>query len=139
MQVKPCFSHLRLFRCKGSNKEFLHQMRTLPSRPKLLQKYFSNKNCFGTINIVNIGKQTPYKANSFACSLAKRDKPVTAILHRKCSSRISSVIITKITTKIIVPRNYFVIISARMVRPTLQISLTFACLSLPHQEQGKGP
>ena len=36
-------------------------------------------------------------------------------LQRKCSCGIMFVIITKIITKIILPRNYFIIISARMV------------------------
>ena len=40
---------------------------------------------------------------------------MAATLQRKCSDGINFVIITKIITKIIVPRNYFVIISARMV------------------------
>ena len=40
---------------------------------------------------------------------------MAATLQRKCSGGINLVIITKMITKIIVPRNYFVIISARMV------------------------
>ena len=40
---------------------------------------------FGTLNFVKITKQSLYKANSFACSLANRDKPVAATLQRKCS------------------------------------------------------
>ena len=50
-----------------------------------------------------------------ACSLVKRDPPVAATLQRKSSGGIIFVIITKIITKETVPRNYFVIISARMV------------------------
>ena len=40
---------------------------------------------------------------------------MAATLQRKCSGGINFVIITKIITKMIVPRNYFVILSARMV------------------------
>ena len=40
---------------------------------------------------------------------------MAATLQRKCSGGINFVILTKIITKIFVPRNYFVIISARMV------------------------
>ena len=87
----------------------------LPSRPKLLQKNSLQRKCFGAINFVKIAKESLYKANSLACFLANRDKPVAATLQRKCSGGINFVIITKIITKIIVPRNYFVIISARMV------------------------
>ena len=83
---------------------------------KIIPKNTFKNNCFGTIYFVKITKQSLYKANSFACSLANRDKPVAATLQRKCSGGIIFVIITKIITKIIVPSNYFVIISARMVR-----------------------
>ena len=89
--------------------------RELPSRPKLLQKISLQRKCFGAINFVKITKESLYKANSLACFLANRDRPVAATLQRKCSGGINFVIITKIITKIIVPRNYFVIISARMV------------------------
>ena len=47
----------------------------------------------------------------FSCN---RDKPVAATLQRKCFGGIIFVIITKIITKIVVPRNSFVIISARV-------------------------
>ena len=40
---------------------------------------------------------------------------MAAALQRKCSGGISFVTITKIITKIIVPRNYCIIISASMV------------------------
>ena len=79
------------------------------------------KNCFGTISFVKVTKQSLYKANSFARSLANRDKPVAATLQRKSFGGIISVIITKIISKIIVPRNYFVIVSARMVIRTRRI------------------
>ena len=79
------------------------------------QKVLFKKNCLGTINYVKITKQSLCKANSFACSLANNDKPVAATLQRKCSGGIIFVRITKIITRIIDPRNYFVIISARMV------------------------
>ena len=52
---------------------------------KLLQKVLFKKSGFGRINFENITKQYLYKANSFACSLANRDKPVAAKLQRKCS------------------------------------------------------
>ena len=90
---------------------------TLPSQPKLLQKNSLQRKCFGAISFVKITKESLYKANSLACFLANRDKPEAATLQRKCSGGINFVIITKIITKIIVPRNYFVIISARMVLP----------------------
>ena len=62
---------------------------------------------------------------------------MAATLQRKSSGGIIFVIITKITTKIIVPRNYFVIISAMMVcaffRPLSKIhgdSFSFASVFL---------
>ena len=87
----------------------------LPSRPKLLQKNTLQRKCFGAINFVIITKESLYKANPLACFLPKRDTPVPATLQRKSSGGIIFVIITKIITKENVPRNYFVIISARMV------------------------
>ena len=87
----------------------------IPWRPKFLQKNSLQRKCFGAINFVIITKESLYKANSLACFLAEGDPPVTATLQRKCSGRIIFVIITKIITKEIVPRNYFVIILARMV------------------------
>ena len=77
------------------------------------QKYnketlFKN-NCFGKVNFVKITKQSLYKANSFACSLAN-----AATLQRECSGGVVFVIITKIITKIIVPRNCLVIVLARI-------------------------
>ena len=66
---------------------------------KIIIKLLFKKNCFGTLNCAKITKQSLYKANSFACSLANRDKPVTATLHRKCSGGIVFVIIAKIITK----------------------------------------
>ena len=60
-------------------------------------------------------KESLYKANSLAYSLPKRDTPVAATLQRKSSGRNIFVIITKIITKENVPKNYFVIVSARMV------------------------
>ena len=82
---------------------------------KIITKNLFTKKCFGAINFVIITKESLYKANSLACFLVKRDPPVAATLQRKSSDGIIFVIITKIITKEIVPRNYFVIISARMV------------------------
>ena len=73
------------------------------------------RKCFGAINFVKITKESLYKANSLACFVAKRDTPVAATSQRKSSGGIIFVITTKIITKENVPRNYFVIISARMV------------------------
>ena len=84
-----------------------------PLRPKLLQKILSKIIVLAQLSLQKI-QQSLYKANSVACSLANRDKPVAATLQRKCSGGIIFVIITKIITKIIVPRNYFVIVSARI-------------------------
>ena len=86
---------------------------SIPARPNLLHK--NAFNCFGTIHFVISTKQSLHETNSFACSPANRDKPVAATLQRKCCGGITFAIITKIITKINVPRNYFVIISARMV------------------------
>ena len=83
------------------------------------------RKCFGAINFVIITKESLYKANSLACFLVKRDPPVAATLQRKYSGGIILVIITKIITKYIVPRNYFVIISAGMV--------FFEVISWPHE------
>ena len=69
----------------------------------------------------NITKQSLYRANSFACSLANRDKPVAAALQRRCTGGINCLTITKTITKIIVPRNYLVIISARMVHRLIEL------------------
>ena len=87
-----------------------------PSRPKALQKILLKKICFGTIKFVKNYKTISLQSKflrMFSCK--NRDKPVAATLQRKCSGGIHFVIITKIITKIIVPRNYFVTISARMV------------------------
>ena len=88
---------------------------SLPSRPKIIAKTALQMDCFGTINFAKITKPSLHKANSFACSLTNRDKPVAATLQRKCFGGIMLVIITKIITKENVPRNFLVIISARMV------------------------
>ena len=77
---------------------------------------------FGAINFVKITKESLYNANSLASFPANRDKPMAATLQSKCSGGINFVIITKIITKIIVPGNYFVIISARMVLESQQSS-----------------
>ena len=61
----------------------------------ITKKMLFKKNCFGTKNLVEITKQSHYKAASFACSLATRDKPLAATLQRKCSGGIIFVIITK--------------------------------------------
>ena len=82
---------------------------------KIITKKLITKKMFGAINFVIITKESLCKANSLACFLAKRDPPVAETLQRKSSGGILFVIITKIITKEIVPRNYFVIISARMV------------------------
>ena len=84
---------------------------------KIITKKRFTKKMFDTINFVIITKESLYKANSLACFLAKGDLLVAATLQRKSSGGIIFVIITKIITKEIVPRNYFVIISARMVTP----------------------
>ena len=110
MSQNPFFSH------------YIPFVQGLPARPKLLQRTFQKT--IGTINFVKITKQSLYKANSFACSLANTDKPVAATLQRKYSGGIIFVVITKIITKLIVPRNYFVIVSARMV--------TYSPPPLPH-------
>ena len=90
--------------------------RSLPSRPKLLQKNSLQRKCFEAIHFVKISQESLYKANSLACFVAKRDTPVAATLQRKSSGGIIFVTITKISiTKENIPRNYFVIISARMV------------------------
>ena len=73
------------------------------------------KSITSTINFVKIANQSLCKANSFACSLANRDKPGAATLQRKWSGGIILVIVTKSITKIIVPRNYFVVVSARIL------------------------
>ena len=87
--------------------------RNSPHLAKIITKSTFQKNCFGTIHFVNLAKQSLYKANSVACFLANRDKPVVATLQRKCLGVIIfAAIITKIITKIIVPRNHFVITSA---------------------------
>ena len=109
------FAILQTLSAKQQNEPFLRQ--DLPSRPKLLQKNSLQRKCFEAINFVKITKQSLYKANSLACFLAKRDTAVAATLQRKSFGGILFVIITKKITKIIVPRNYFVIILARMVPP----------------------
>ena len=51
--------------------------------------------------------------------LVKRDLPVAATLQRKSSGGIIFVIITKIITKEIVPRTYFIMISGGYIPPPL--------------------
>ena len=57
--------------------------RSQPYSKKYFSKQFLWHNYF-----CKITKQSLYKANSFACSLANRDKPVAATLQRKCSGGI---------------------------------------------------
>ena len=85
---------------------------TIAASLRIIAKTSFTKTLFGTINFVNISKQSLDNVNSFACSLATRAKPVAATLQRK---RSGGIFITKIVTKENVPRNYFVIISVRMV------------------------
>ena len=66
---------------------------------KWLHKVLFKNNCFGTITFVKLTKQSLYKANSFASSLANMDKPVAATLQRKWYGGIIFAIITKIVTK----------------------------------------
>ena len=99
------FRHSFVSECTWSS----YENRGLPSRPKLLQKYFSKIVVLAQFILKKIAKQSLYKTNSFACSLANRDKPVAATLQRECSGGMSFVMLTKIITKIVVPRNYLVI------------------------------
>ena len=55
---------------------------------------------------------------------------MAAISQRKCSGGRIFVIITEIITKLVVPRNYFVIISARMVVENLKFY--FQCWASLH-------
>ena len=93
---------------------------------KLLHKKYFIKELFGAINFVKSTKQSLYKANTFACSLANRAKPVAAAVQRKCSGGILFVIITKIITKRDAPKNYFVIIMVRMVMLHRKLHLHFS-------------
>ena len=81
----------------------------IPSGPKLLQKTLYKEN---VLEQLILEKQIPWPVS------CKRDTPVAATLQRNSSVGINFVIITKIITKENVPRNYFVIISARMVQKT---------------------
>ena len=105
---------------------------------KIITKILFKKNCFGAIKFVNITKQALYKANSFTCSLANKDKPVAATLQRKCLGGIVFAIITKIVTTLIVPRNYFAIILARMVCNSTSAQ-ALHCSSPAAQQALKGP
>ena len=64
---------------------FFWRSSEIPSRPRSSQKNSLQRKIFGTIDFVKITKQSLRKANSFACSLANRNKPVAATLQRKCS------------------------------------------------------
>ena len=86
---------------------------------------------FEAINFVKITKESLYKTHSLACFLARRDTPVAATLQRKSFGGIIFVIITKKITKIIVPGNYFVIMSARMVRPKSFLAPPFCWTKFP--------
>ena len=79
----------------------------VPSRPKLLPKISLQRKCFGAINFVKITKESLYKANSLACFLANRDKPVAATLQRKCSGGINFVIIRKDYSKNTCSKEFF--------------------------------
>ena len=72
---------------------------------KLIAKKVLYQNILGTINFVTTTKPSLYKANSFACSLANRDKPVETTLQIKCSGGTISVMTTKTITKIFVSAN----------------------------------
>ena len=66
---------------------------------KNITKDTFQNNCFGTINLVIITKPSLYKAHSFVCSLANRDKPVAATLQIIYFGGINFVMVTKIVTK----------------------------------------
>ena len=69
---------------------------TLTIAAKTATKNVFQIKCFDTNNFAKVTKQSLYKANSFACSLENRDKPVAATLQRNCSGGIIFVMITKI-------------------------------------------
>ena len=82
------------------------------------QNYCKKTLCKINVLLQLIYKNCPkslHKADSWAGFLAKRDTPVAATLQRKSFGRTILLIIAKIITKKTVWRNYFVIISARMV------------------------
>ena len=60
----------------------LLSQKRIATAAKTITKILFKKNCFATINFIKITKQSLYKQNSFACSLANRYKPVAATLQR---------------------------------------------------------
>ena len=94
---------------------FLSDCRSSHLLAKLITKNTFQKELFCRNSFRKITRQSLYKANSFACSLANRDKAVAATLPRKMFWWNDFVIVTKNITKTIVPRNIFVIVSAGMV------------------------
>ena len=65
--------------------------RAIPLQPIFLQKRCCKRIVLAQLILfykMQKLKQSLYKANSFVCSLANRDKPVAATLQRKCSGGI---------------------------------------------------
>ena len=60
-------------------------MELLPARPKLSQTNFTKLLFWHNGFCIHYNKISLYKAHSFVCSLANRDKQVAATLQRKCS------------------------------------------------------
>ena len=103
------------------------------------QTYYKNintlqNNCFA----VKITKRSFYKANSFVCSLANRDEPSGSNITKKMFWWNWFVIATKMSTNAIVPKHYFVIISARMVCQTISYKKTVPTLKKTQECQEGG-
>ena len=90
------------------NHRPLAKEKQIPSQPKVLQKMLFQKNCFGTINSVKIQIPSHVLLQTGTNQWQQHYKEHAQV-------EVFFVIITKIVIEIIVPRHYFVILSARMV------------------------
>ena len=106
-------------KAKVSKQSKPGQLRTTPrrlqSRPKLLQKNSLQRKGFGAIDFVKNSKESLYKTNSLPCC-CKKGHPSGSNITKKIFWWYYFVILTNIITKEKVPRNYFVIMSARTVK-----------------------
>ena len=120
--LEPYFRHVAILRFFGALSAVAPlSSKWLPVWPKLLQKILFKNNCFGTINFCK-----DYKTISLQSKFLR-------IFSCKQGQTSGSSIINKMLwwiTKIVVPRNYFVIISARMVHTTSFVLVNYH----PHQK-----
>ena len=91
------------------------RIEAIPARPKLLQKNSLQRKCFGAMNFAIITKESLYKAKFLGLVSCKKGPAIGSNITKKIFWWNYFSNNYKDYYKEIVPRNYFVIISARMV------------------------